>query len=374
MNPTVSIIIPCYNDETTIDQTLQSLLNQTFFDWEAIVVNDGATDDSVQIVRKYQTRDSRIKQIDQTNQGLPAARNTGLSMAKGEFVNFLDADDILLPNMLQNIVYKLKKNPSLEAAYCGWIYSDAKMQDLSWVVTPRLEGQLFGELAHHNLFPCHSVALRRETFKKVGLFDCSLRHCHDWDLWLRVAKAGGRFGCVSSPLVIYRMSPGSMSRNASAFFEAGKEVIRRGHSPDHRVKKPAAEFSEGCKCSTKEVMLGWCIHCIGFAITQGDVAQASRLLETVVENGDSEITPQKMGLMRHSLWFAAAVPRGDWVALWPRVSRQLLQFLLVQEERLDRPGFAMQSLVEIIDWHKKMSGRELLSELLKRIVKRVSCR
>jgi len=371
LSPTVSVIVPCYNGAATIRDTLQSLQQQTLRDWEAIVVNDGATDNSVDIIREFRARDSRIKQIDQDNKGLAAARNAGLSASSAEFVNFLDADDFLLPDMLASVVRKLRDDPSLEAAYCGWIYSDAQMQDLSWVVTPRHEGQLFKRLAHGNLFPCHSILARRKTFKNVGLFDRSLMHCHDWDLWLRLARTGGRFGFVAKALVIYRMSEESLSRNPLTFFEAGKEVIRRGHKPDDRVKNPAAEFRQGCKCAMTEIMLKWGICCAGFAIAQGDAAQASHLFETLLAERDFRITPEKMRAMGSILWFAAAVPQGNWEALWQRVSQPLLEFLVREEERLDIPGFAMESLLKIIGWQKPMSGRELLSALRRKISRRV---
>jgi glycosyltransferase involved in cell wall biosynthesis len=371
LGPTVSVIIPCYNSERTLSDTLESLQKQTFRDWEAIVVNDGSTDNSLRITERFQAKDSRIKRVDQDNQGLASARNAGLSIASGEFVNFLDADDLLLPDMLHSTVRKLRDDPFLAAAYCGWIYSDAQMRDLSWVITPRLEGQLFEKLAHGNLFPCHSVLLRRKSLEHVGLFDCSLRHCHDWDLWIRVARAGGRFGCVSEALVIYRMLPASLSRNPSSFFEAGKEVIRRSHNPDDRVRDPVGEFKQGCQCSMTELMLEWGIRCAGFAIAQGDATQASRLFETVLERGNGQITPKMIATVGRTIWFAAAVPKGDWETLWERIGRPLLRFLLQVEERLDIPGFAMQSLLEITGWQKPMSGREHLLALRQKIVRRV---
>ena len=106
-NPTVSIVIPCYNGEATIGETLQSIQQQAFQDWEAIAVNDGSTDGSADLIRQHQVSDSRIQLIEQENQGPSAARNLGLAVAKGKFVNFLDADDLLLPDMLQRMVQKL---------------------------------------------------------------------------------------------------------------------------------------------------------------------------------------------------------------------------------------------------------------------------
>lgn len=377
-NPTVSIIIPCYNSESTIAETLESLQKQTFEDWEAIVVNDGSTDGSSDTVCRLGAKDPRIQQINQENQGPSGARNAGLEMARGKFVNFLDADDLLLPSMLQKTVWELSKNTSLGAVRCGWILSDPELQDFTWTLSPSREEQLFRKLAHYNMIPLHSVLLHRETIEHVGVFDYSLRICEDWDLWLRVARAGTRFGCVPEPLVVYRMVPVSNSRNALAFFEAQKEVILRGHRSDPRVKNPINEFADGCECSMKEAILGCLISSVGFAIAKGDAIQASKLLETGLSEDDPQITPSKMRAMVHSLWFGAAVPKGNWEQLWSRVGYTLLQFLLRQEERLRDPGFAMQSILEMLDWHElqrksdpgQMYGRELLSALQKKIVKR----
>ncbi len=376
--PTASIIIPCYNGEATVGETIESLQKQTFRNWEAIIVNDGSIDNSVEIIRRYQAKDSRIKHIYQENQGLPGARNKGLTVAQGEFVNFLDADDLLLPNMLHRMVQQLSEKSSLGIISCGWIYSDAKLHDFSWVNTQSKKGRLFKDLAHQNLFPCHSILLRRSILDNVGLFDCSLKHCHDWDMWLRVARAGIRFGCLPEPLVVYRMMPVTLSRNPITFFESGKEVIRRGHEPDPRVKNPDGKFSKGCTCEMKEAKLGLLLNCVSLAIAKGNAAEASELLEKILAEEDLHITPGNMRVMRNQLWFGSAIPKGNWDALWSRVSRPLLQFLLRQEERLKIHGFAMKCLLELIDWNnilqetdlEKLSGRKLLLALRKKITKR----
>jgi GT2 family glycosyltransferase len=378
-DPKVSIIIPCYNGEPFISETLESVQMQTFRDWEAIVVNDGSTDNSAKVIGEFCANDSRINIIEQKNQGLAGARNAGLALSKGEFVNFLDADDLLMPNMLNQMVEKLKKNKLAGAVNCGWIFTDPEVKDLSWVNFGRHEGHLFDKLAHSNPFPCHAILLRREILEKVGDFDCSLKHCHDWDLWLRVARAGVSFSCFREPLVIYRMTPGSLSRNPITFYEAEREIILRGHKSDKRVKQPKAEFSEGCKCLMQESILQRLINNVGFAIAQGDDIQASRLFERTLEEEGFNITPDKMRFMTSALWFGSGIPKGHWKSLWERISLPLLKFLIRQEETLRMQGFAMESILEIICWkeiHKKsipetMSGRELLAELGKRIIKRL---
>lgn len=377
----VSVVIPCFNAATTVGMTLDSLLAQTLTSWEAIVVNDGSTDDSAAVVRRYQTRDPRIQQIEQDNQGLGAARNTGLAAAKGEFLNFLDADDLLLPRMLERMAGELDRDPMAGAVHCAWICADVELSDFRWVASSPDEGLLFDLLAHQNLFPCHAVLMRRSVVDVTGPFDASLRHCHDWDLWLRVARAGVQFRRMSEPLVVYRMMPASLSRNTRTFFEAGCEVIRRGHRPDPRVLAPASETQSSCACpAARGMTVQWLLRCAGMAIARGQCIEACELVITVAEQEGLDITAQDTRAMTDGLWLGAAVPKGDWNALLPRISRPFLEFLVRQEQRLGRPGFAMQSFLEIIDWAAvrrrtspdAWSGRDLLRVLASKITRRVT--
>jgi len=371
-NPTVSVVIPCYNAEATIGKTLTSVRRQTFVDWEAIVVNDGSTDNSVEIIRRHAEEDTRVRRINPQGKGKSLAVNAGIGVASGRFINLLCADDTLLPNMLEVMVQKLEKDPSVGAVHCGWIWSDPQMKDLTWIrKPPKHKGQIFEEMAHIPLFPIHSVLFQSEVLQNVDVLDSSLKHCEDWDLWLRMGRAGVRFGRVCEPLVICRMLPNSSSRNPVESWEDGLEVIKRAHAPDPRVKQSDPRFAQGCACSMKEPILRWLLTCVARAIAKGDTDQAVQLLETGIEEYNLKITVNEMGLMRNHLWYAAAVPPGNWEKLWPSISRSLLQFLLRAEERLATPGFAMQCLLEIIGWHKPMPGRELISALRKKITQRI---
>jgi len=373
------VIIPCYNSEATVGETLRSLQNQTFRHWEAIVVNDGSTDGSAKIIRHYQASDSRIQQIDQENQGLPGARNAGLAVKKGKFVHFLDADDLLLPNMLQRMVETLRKDQSIGAVHCGWIYSDARAQDLSWAVFAGLEEQPFLQLGHGYCPPPHSLLLRSEVLKNVGLFDVTLKHCHDWDLWLRVARTGIRFGRVRDPLVIYRMMRETLSRNPTTFFQAGKKVIHVAHSSDARVKTPDAKFAKGCGCTMQEITLHWLIYCVGFAIAKGDPVQASELFETTIVEENLQVSPSDMYAMTNAIWIGSAIPKGKWDLLLPHVSTPLLQFLIREEEHLGIPGFTILSMLEIAGWRElqrkanpdNVGANKLLRALKKKILWRL---
>lgn len=382
-NPTVSIVIPCYNSEATLGETLDSLQEQTFHNWEAVVVNDGSTDRSESVIDSYCARDVRIRKVDQENQGLAGARNAGLLFARGQFVNFLDADDLLLPTMLQRMLERLREDESIGAVHCAWIYTDPKAEDRNWVCSIPSGPDLFYRLAHRNTFACHSILFRRSSLENAGDFDVTLRHCHDWDLWLRVARTGIRFGWISEPLVLYRMMPGSLSRNPFSFFEAGSEIIYRGHRRDPRVINASLEFVGGCKCNeTESARLSWLMVCVGLAVGAGHPEQASLLMEKTLACSNVTITPETLGAMRHALWFSARVSPWNWDALCRQVGRSLLVFLLREEERLKVPGFAMESLRELLKPREKpnkpglelekVGGWVLLKELRKRVAGRLS--
>src|ERR1700752_3699749 len=107
----VSIIIPCYNAEKYIDRSIESILNQTYKDFEIIIINDGSTDNSEEVIKKYLTLDNRVKYLKQVNQGVSATRNKGIELAKGEILAFLDSDDVWEPENLEIKVDALLNNP-----------------------------------------------------------------------------------------------------------------------------------------------------------------------------------------------------------------------------------------------------------------------
>src|SRR5438309_8460832 len=117
--PLVSIIIPCYNAEKYIGQTNESIFNQTYKNFEILVINDGSTDESMEIIKKYQQLDARIKYIDQSNKGVANARNKGIEESKGNIIAFLDADDAWEPENLEVKVKILLSDPNL-----FWVFSD----------------------------------------------------------------------------------------------------------------------------------------------------------------------------------------------------------------------------------------------------------
>ena len=383
----VSVIVPCYNNASTVGETLDSLKAQTLPEWEAVVVNDGSRDKSLEVIRSHASADQRIRHISQENLGLGEARNSGLKLAGGEFVVFLDADDILLPTMLERSLGVFHGDTTLDAVHCGWIFSDAPMQDRSWIEEATPQGDYFEKLAHGNLFPCHALVSRREIVERVGCFDGALKHCHDWDLWSRIARLGARFGCVSEPLVVYRMLPVSLSRRPRTFYDAGKEVIRRAHGADPRLAASSAEKLRTCACSMQASLRNWGLRCAGSAVAQGKVDEAlDLLLDSPGANGWVP-SLEEMAQVVGALWFSAAVPPGKWDELWRRTGRHLLDFAVEMEKRTGVSGSALmllltmsqQGIVSLESSDKsygvnlnRVGGRQLSLTLVKRLLKRLS--
>ena len=379
-SPAVSVIIPCYNSAGTIADTLASLQKQTRTDWEAVIVDDGSTDASGGVIAAHAREDARFHVITQANRGLGGARNAGLAWARRSYLLCLDSDDTLLPPALEQMVGVLEGDGSLGAVHCGWTFSDPLLHDTSWVNFSRWSGSLLPRLAHGNLFPCHSILFRRALLDDVGTFDEALRHCHDWDLWVRLARIGVGFGFVEEPLAIYRMAPGTLSRHPGSFFRAGVEVMRRAHLADPRVSRPLREFADGCPCGKgSAVPEPWLLHCLGLAIASGDVGQASGLVAEAEQRWGFRLKAEAVPEMLTALWFGSAIPRGQWAALRDRSGRHLLAFLAAEEERQQAPGFAMRALTGLLRQEpserstdpERRGGRRLLGLLARRLAGRL---
>ncbi len=213
MGALVSVIVPVYNGRAYIGAALESLRAQTYADWEALVVDDGSTDGSAEIVRGFGRGDARIALHQQANRGLPAARNAGIRRAGGEFVAFLDADDLWLPHKLERQV---------DAWAEGVLYSDAYLMPGDRPGSERIgdhirfaRGQIFGSLLEENIVPVLTAFFSRELVERAGCFDETLvLGCEDYDLWLRLATDDVPFDFIQEPLAAYRVHAQAMSLNS----------------------------------------------------------------------------------------------------------------------------------------------------------------
>lgn len=223
--PLISVIIPVYNGEKTIKTTIDSVLNQTFTDFELLVVNDGSQDSTLAVVNEIQ--DARIRVFSFPNSGVSASRNRGLAEAKGEFISFLDADDLWTPDKLETQLKALQENPQAAVAYSCTDWIDESGQFLRAGGHMTVNGNAYEKLLLRDFVESGSNPLiRRQALEEVGTFDESLAFAEDWDLWLRLA-ARYEYVAVPSAQILYRISPESASSNIWKMEVGSLKVIER---------------------------------------------------------------------------------------------------------------------------------------------------
>jgi glycosyltransferase involved in cell wall biosynthesis len=209
----VSVVIPARNAAATIRETLESLQRQTHKTWEAVVVDNGSTDETATIVSEFCRRDARFRLIACETPGVSVARNRGIDAARNEWLMFLDADDTLAANAMSVLTGLLSERTDLDAAYGGWARLAPNGETYEeW--HPSEASDLFADFAITCAFAIHTCVVRRRLVVEQGGFDERLITCEDWDLWQRIARAGARFGRVLGVLAYYRMRPASASNQA----------------------------------------------------------------------------------------------------------------------------------------------------------------
>lgn len=224
--PQVSVIIPVYNGEKTIRETIESVFQQTFTDWELLVINDGSTDATLDILS--QLEDPRIQIFSYPNARQAASRNRGLERATGAYIAFLDADDLWTTDKLELQFKALQAHPDAAFAYSWTDYIDEGSNFLHSGRHITTNGNVYGELIVNNFVENGSNPLiRREVFEKVGVFDEALPPAEDWDLWLRIAQYYP-FVAVPAVGVFYRVTATSSSLNIAKQERQCLEVLKRG--------------------------------------------------------------------------------------------------------------------------------------------------
>ncbi len=351
----VSIIIPAYNAEKTLAETMESLLAQTYSTWEAIVVDDGSTDGTPTIAKDFAKRDKRIRTITQPNAGESVARNAGLSKTSHEWILFLDADDLILPAHLERMIAALSADATLDAMICG---SARVASDGTLLIEPYLPpaGDLFPVLARRAAFPIHACIVRRLLVESVGKFDTSLRNSADWDLWQRIARTGAHFGTIRDVLALYRISPNSVSHNAHQTLQDGLRILRQGHALDPRVKTPHPDHANGEPPEQVRTQLFYLLSwCAGLLLGRGEDAQP--LLDFAKGETFPELYPEAVA---QCIFDSANLPSSRaphaWEELWPTIHNQTIKFLSVLEVAAAAPGLTQKvslSLKKMILRHSK---------------------
>lgn len=252
--PIATVVIPAYNVAGFVRDAVESALDQSFRDTEIVVVDDGSTDETPKVLAAIcdERRDSRLRIISQRNAGLSAARNTGIKAARGEFIGFLDADDIWHPRKLETQIAPMLNDPAVGVtfSFSEYIQESGERTGVKLVPTT-YRPDLIALIIRNELGNGSSPVVRAQCFRQVGLFEKSLRSCEDYEMWCRIgALTDFQFVCVPKVLTYYRLRAAGLSYNSRPFVQAADrameiirtnvpnvppEVLQRGHSNHYRV-------------------------------------------------------------------------------------------------------------------------------------------
>jgi glycosyltransferase involved in cell wall biosynthesis len=220
-----SIIIPTYNHAKYIERSISCALAQTYKEIEVIVIDDGSTDDTPEIVKKF--GDSIIYHR-KTNGGLGAARNTGLKMSSGKYIQFLDSDDIIDKKKVEKQVKILEKDERIAVVYSDCSCTEPGGTEIGNTSYSLAENENpLPVLLKRTLFSVHAGIVRRSVIEDVGLFDESRVAQEDWDLWLRIALKGHAYKYMPGNLAHYDQSGSGMVHNPTLMFRRTKHLLNK---------------------------------------------------------------------------------------------------------------------------------------------------
>lgn len=227
--PLISIIMPAFNAERFLEDSIQTVLNQTFTDWELLIVNDGSTDRTVNIVEAHTKKDERVKLINQENKGVGAARNKAIRASQGEWIAFLDSDDLWNPEKLQKQMDTVNTIFGIDLVFSdGWIFYENNLNELQQyfyylsnskdaiIPVANFSGDVMYKMQYrYNYVPILSVLVKKSVLAKVGFQEERKYYqgCEDLDYWIRIAKAGAEFYGMNEKLFYYRKHNNSISGN-----------------------------------------------------------------------------------------------------------------------------------------------------------------
>lgn len=235
-SPTVSVLLTVYNGEPYLQETVESVLKQTCENFELVIINDGSTDGTAEVLA--QIDDNRIRLFNQPNRGRPQALNRGLMKCRGEYVAIIDDDDLADPHRLERQVSVLENRPEIDILG-SWFErrNETKTPEtIETVETPESDATIRRSLPTYNPLAHSTITYRKNAVEQVGGYNVSLQSCVDYDLWVRLAAAGFRFAAISEPLCTIR------KHSNRSFDFSGTDRLRRWLTTWH-VQHNAVRFS-----------------------------------------------------------------------------------------------------------------------------------
>jgi glycosyltransferase involved in cell wall biosynthesis len=245
--------MPAYNGERYIANSINSVIDQAYQDWELIVVDDGSTDRTREIVLQFQEKDGRIKYIYQQNCGQGRARNTGIRSATGEVIAFLDQDDLWMSNKLE-LQTGIMSETNVDVIFSdGYLFKDDDIDDESRCFEIQ-EGrfqhrEMLNRLFIINRIPVLTAVVRKKAVEDIGLIDedLAIKNCDDYDLWIRLAENGASFFGMSEKLARYRLHQNQASNNKARSLKAELAVLEKHrHKVEIEKKEEQKRYRQLC--------------------------------------------------------------------------------------------------------------------------------
>ena len=228
MSALISIIVPCYKQAHFLNESLQSVLDQTYVDWECIIVNDGSLDNTESIAKQWCEKDNRFSYLYKENGGLSSARNAGITKSDGEYILPLDADDYIQKDYLSKLVPKLYQDDSLAIVSCYSEFFKKSLNNIIFELKP--EGTTYHYLLYVNQLIATSL-FRKICWEEVGGYDETMKKgFEDWEFWIAITKRGWKYKVIEEFLFYYRKSKKSMLVDTlNNHAESNKEYIYKKH-------------------------------------------------------------------------------------------------------------------------------------------------
>lgn len=237
-NPKVSIVMPAYNSRAHIVESIGSVINQTYQNWELIVIDDGSSDDTFEIVNELSKIEPRIKLSKQKNQGIGATRNNGYGLSSGSWIAFLDHDDLWQARKLEEQIAASASNPDFDVIFSGgWFFFNNNLEELTeyrTVYGTFNNSEMYLRQLEENYIATLSVMVKRSVIDKIGPWDERklIQGCDDYDYWFRMAKANAVFYGVEEHLFYYRKHDNNYSNDGVKMFVAEANVLVKNFDPN----------------------------------------------------------------------------------------------------------------------------------------------
>jgi len=312
--PRVSVITAVFNAESFLEPTLRSLLAQTFRDFEAIIIDDGSQDSSIELIEQMAGNDARIRVFRQANSGIAGALNRGLQESRGALIAFLDHDDLWQPDKLACQVECLDRDETVGFVGCYSALINPEGRCLGWRFGTAAWGDVYRRMLFCDLVAGGSVPLvRKEAFEEAGPFDPSpeLQGRTDWDQWIRLSRCW-KYATVEKTLVGYTRRSSNFSRDFQRMADAGKAVLSKA-----AVSDPDFDQRTLQRAQARDT---FGIFCMGFA--DGEISSIGSLLRQSLSLSWRPVLLSPRRLLVVGLFLVAKIlPNALFRRFWQLVAR-----------------------------------------------------